>query len=390
MSAAGAAPPAGGTDVTTVADDEIVLHVSPAEPGGEVEVVRLQELAPGSEHALRGTTVRTLERPPGELLARFATVNDVHFGETVCGKLADFGDLLKLLGAAGLDGDEAADAAARATAAFERLGESPVLTSDDLGPVPDGLPATYPELMSAAAAAEIAALEPAAVVAKGDLTGRGSAEEYAAFLACYGDAFGGRLLHVRGNHDAMSGVEIAPGPRSVDLPGVTLALLDTVIEGRDSGCVPAAQLEWLDSLAAGADRPVLVFGHHHAWNPASKSRSATYFGINPDDSEALIGVIERRTRICGYFAGHTHRNRVRRFAATGDVPYAEVAAAKDFPGAWAEYRVYEGGMLQIHRRTSAPAALAWSERCRGLFWGLYPSYAFGRLEDRCFPIALRD
>ena len=31
------------------------------------------------------TVVRTLPRPGGELLCRFATVNDVHFGETQCG-----------------------------------------------------------------------------------------------------------------------------------------------------------------------------------------------------------------------------------------------------------------------------------------------------------------
>jgi Icc protein len=80
---------------------------------------------------------------------------------------------------------------------------------------------------------------------------------------------------------------------------------------------------------------------------------------------------------------------VRRFAATGEVPYAEVASAKDFPGSWAEYRVFEGGVLQVHRRTSTPAALAWSELCRSLFWGMYPEYAFGKLADRCFAIAPR-
>ena len=52
----------------------------------------------------------------------------------------------------------------------------------------------------------------------------------------------------------------------------------------------------------------------------------------------------------GYFAGHTHRNRVRRYGPTGDVPWVEVACVKDYPGAWAEYRVYEGGILQIFHR----------------------------------------
>ena len=40
------------------------------------------------------------------------------------------------------------------------------------------------------------------------------------------------------------------------------------------------------SSARRSDRPVLVFGHHHVWSPESNTRHVTYFGINPDDSEA--------------------------------------------------------------------------------------------------------
>ena len=88
----------------------------------------------------------------------------------------------------------------------------------------------------------------------------------------------------------------------------------------------------------------------------------------------------------GYFAGHTHRNRVRRFAATGEVPWVEVASVKDFPGSWAEYRVFEAGILQVHRRISSPEALDWTDRTRAMFGGLYPAYAFGALTDRCYAI----
>jgi hypothetical protein len=59
-----------------------------------------------------------------------------------------------------------------------------------------------------------------------------------------------------------------------------------------------------------------------------------------------------------------------------------VASTKDFPGSWAEYRVFEGGVLQVHRRVATPEALAWSERCRGLIAGLYEGYARGAHEDR--------
>ena len=216
-------------------------------------------------------------------------------------------------------------------------------------------------------------------MAKGDLTASGLLTEYDAFLDCYLPAFGELFLQVRGNHDAFSGRRYAAEPwQELALPGVILAVLDTVIEGRDSGQVQDEQLEWLDELGARADRQVLVFGHHHPWRPGSANRAPTYFGINPEDSERLVEVIARRPAISGYFAGHTHRNRVRRFVETGDVPYVEVACVKDFPGSWAEYRVFEGGILQIHRRLSSSGALAWSEKCRGLFWGMYPGYALGK------------
>ena len=112
-----------------------------------------------------------------------------------------------------------------------------------------------------------------------------------------------------------------------------------------------------------------MFGHHHPWDPASDERSETYFGVNPDDSEALCAVIARREAIAGYFAGHTHRTRTRRFASARNVPIVEIACVKDYPGAWAEYRVYEGGYVQLTRRIDAPAALAWTEKTRGMFAG---------------------
>src|SRR5581483_1294092 len=137
-------------------------------------------------------------------------------------------------------------------------------------------------------------------------------------------------------------------------------------------------------VGAGAARPVIVMGHHHPWGPGSRTRAAGYFGISPDDSDALVEVFARRPRLVAYTAGHTHRNRVRRFAATGAVAWVEVASIKEFPGCWAEYRVHEGGILQIVHRVSDPDALRWAERTRALYQGQYPAYAFGTLSDRCF------
>ena len=103
-----------------------------------------------------------------------------------------------------------------------------------------------------------------------------------------------------------------------------------------------------------------------------------------------MGVVARHPGILGYFAGHTHRNRVRRFRATGDRPWVEVACVKDFPGTWAEYRVFEGGILQVHRRISAPDALAWTEQTRHMYADTYADYAFGALDARCFAMLAPD
>ncbi len=332
-------------ELTTVGPDEVVVHLG-------TEVRRYEGLAPDTTHDLDGLVVPTLPRPPGELLATVATVNDVHFGEVECG----------------------------------------VVEGTDIGPTfrsPEGAE-PYPEVMNRGAVAEMAAIDPAAVVVKGDLTSTGAPAEYDAFLAVYRDAFGDRLHHVQGNHESFHGRDFTPhAPFAVTLPGVRLAVLDTAIPHAPSGRVGADQLAWLDDLAATSDRPVLVFGHHQPWNPDAETRPDDYFGIHPDDSERLVEVVARRRAIAGYFASHTHRNRVRRFSATGPVPWVEVACVKDYPGTWAEYRVYEGGIVQLHRRISTPEALAWSEKTRAMYDGGYADYAFGDLAERCFVLPSR-
>ncbi len=337
-------------EITTVADDLIVAHSG-------TEITRLEDLAPHSTHSLtlRGETLEatTLARPAGELLCRFATVNDVHFGEVAAG----------------------------------------MLDASGLGPIMRAAPgdAPYPELMSRTAVAEMLAVtDPplAAVVVKGDLSADGRPEEWAAFERCYRNAFGERLHVVRGNHDAMRTADAYTGDSWIELPGVAVALLDTVIPGTDTGTISPDQLAWLDAHAAVADRPVIVMGHHQQW--VSGRRSHGYFGLDPDASDGLNAVAVRRPRIVAYTAGHTHRHRVRRMAC--GVPTVEVGCVKDFPGTWAEYRVFEGGVMQVVHRMSSPHALAWSEQCRHLYadFGMdYAAYALGSLAERCFVLAPR-
>ena len=346
---------------TSEADESAVTRCGDAEVEtvGPRHLVQLAELEPDTEYDLAVDGIepdaalparfRTLARPSGRLLATIATANDVHFGETECGHLGP--------------------------------------PHEDIGPFFRAAPGDppYPELMNGAVIDAMRELDPDVVVVKGDLTERGTDEQFADFLAAYG-VFGDRLAFVRGNHDAMQDPTLAveDAPFNVEVGGVTLAVLDTVIPGRAGGEVRVDQLQWLDDLAGETSGPILVFGHHDVWPIDAPVRPADYFGLTPDSSEALVALVARRENVGGYFAGHTHGNRVYRFPSARRVPFAEVACTKDYPGAWAEYRLYEGGYTQEVHRVTTPTAFDWAEATRQMFLGLYGELARGELAARCF------
>ncbi len=335
------------TELTTVTTVSATFH-----RGTSVAVVDGLEPATTYEH--HGIEYATLPQPTGALRCRLATVNDVHFGETEAGRVG----------------------------------------SEERGPilrVPSGS-SPYPDLMNRAALAELVAADGvqafAAVIAKGDLTSEGLPDEFAAFEDCYRPSFGDRLHAVRGNHDCIAGQNAYAGDEWIELDGLAVALLDSAVPGHSHGHVDADQVDWLDTMAGESTDPVMVMGHHPQRLGATAEDPS--FMLTPESSDALDEVFERRPAIVAYTAGHTHRHRVRR--AGGGVPSIEVGCVKDFPGSWAEYQVYDGGIVQIAHRISSPEALAWSEQCRALYadFGLdYTAYALGRLEDRCLVIPYR-
>ena len=348
-------------DVTTVTDTDVTVHVTADD--GAVRTLHLEGFPADTDTIVEvpddsGThevALRTLPRPSGELRCVFTTVNDVHFGELVAGQIDDRTD-------------------------------GPIRRAD-----PDAEP--YPEVMNRAAVEEMAAVDPAAVIVKGDLSLDGRREEWEAFERCYRGPFGERLHVVRGNHDAYQYQNEYSGDQRIDLPGVTIALLDTVIPGATTGDITVDQIDWLDEVTASTASPVIVMGHHQQWIPHAddSKRSEDYFGLHPDASDRLDELCARRRSIVAYAAGHTHRHRVRPMSESR-VPSIEIGCTKDFPGTWAEYRVFDGGIMQVVHRVSTPEALAWSGSCRGLYsdFGIdYATYALGELSDRCFVLPLR-
>jgi 3',5'-cyclic AMP phosphodiesterase CpdA len=290
---------------------------------------------------------RTLAPPPGELLCRVATVSDVPLGAN------RFGLLPRLRDRSGL--------------------------------------AEPPPLRCARhALAEASAWSPDLLVVKGDLTDHGWHQEW---------SLAQRLLtEVRvpvvvatGNHEWSQRREVvAPAPLQdaeltwpeplhvVDLPGLRVVTVDSSRDSDTRGTFANALPDLLDALAE-SDRPALVCLHHalDRWPVATKYPA----GVPWREAQGALEAIARVKRDVLITAGHTHRNRRRQ---AGPLVVTEVASTKDYPGVWAGYAAYEGGIVQTVRRTLHPAALGWTEQTRRAVAGVWGHYAPGRLADRCF------
>ncbi|MBV9662251.1 MAG: metallophosphoesterase family protein [Acidimicrobiales bacterium] len=321
------------------------LVVDGLEPATRYDIVLH---APGRP-AERVASARTAAPPPGRVLARFATVGDCHIGE-------------------------------------RRFG--PARALGDPTPLPDGM-APYPVRALRAALEESREWGAETVIAKGDLTHVARASEAETVAEVLGAA--PMPVHaILSNHDVRSGADVAtilsrggvdagPEARAVDLPGVRVVLGHSPVRGLHAGRIESSHLEEMAELAAGAAGPVVVVLHH----PPGRGRLPRYYppAIGWPDSRALVRRLAEANPAAVLLAGHTHRNRWYR---AGPLPVAEVGSTKDYPGQWAGYTVYEGGIAQVARRIAAPDVIAWTEMTARALGGLWGWWSPGSLADRCW------
>ncbi|HET9443750.1 MAG TPA: metallophosphoesterase, partial [Acidimicrobiales bacterium] len=229
------------------------VRIAAGDAAAEVEVpdrpapgsVVLEGLAPGTQHRLEVTAggrpvrlapgadrFRTLAPPPGEVVARFATISDMHIGE-------------------------------RGFGIWPRVREPAGVAAED----------SFTVRSTRAAIAEAVAWGAELVVAKGDLTysGRPAQWDLAAKVLTGAPV----PVHATlGNHDvptfaadgrralAAHGIVIARGPECIDVPGLRIVVGHTAHRGRRGGTVDERQRADLVRLAAEAPGPVLVALHH--------------------------------------------------------------------------------------------------------------------------------
>jgi hypothetical protein len=366
----------------TVKLDGDVRAVS-KEPG--TRLVRIEELAPATEYEITiesgGASAEenryfpgratTLTAPAAPEVATFATMNDLHFGEArIGGTLSEDHEY----------GDEAPG--------------FPVVSDADYD-------TPYAEFMNADAIAEINRLGVDCSIIKGDIADRGKPEQFETAARTF-DAFEAPHHPFLGNHDYLQlneGIEVdgysllgaPPSPRSFDLAGWRIILVDTVDPGVHNGVFPEGRRDWLAAALEDSRReglPTLVLSHHQPVPPEHAHRYPNSIGMNPDDSLALFDLLAGAPHVKAMLIGHTHRNRVRRYDRTGGLPFVEVNNPKDYPGGFAHYRLFEDGSFsQEVRRTPSRRALEHSTRCRSLFKGGYQHFVLGGLEERSYVVA---
>jgi 3',5'-cyclic AMP phosphodiesterase CpdA len=163
--------------------------------------------------------------------------------------------------------------------------------------------------------------KPAAIVATGDLTDTGTAEEFQTLDAILQEAGIPVYLGI-GNHDRRAPFrQVFPGTPidanghiqyTADLGGLTLIMLDTVEEGRVGGAFGERRASWLrQALRVHRKEPTLIALHH----PPVAS------GIRRLDPEPgaqwvpeLAAALDGHRQIQGLIAGHVHRAFHARFA----------------------------------------------------------------------------
>lgn len=233
----------------------------------------------------------------------------------------------------------------------------------------------------ARAVAAVARLQPAAtaVLLTGDLVDRASAIEYAhlrallAPLAC-------PLWLMPGNHDAVAELRAAFADHAylqpvagqpalaphvlyaLDLGGLRLVALDTVVPRAPHGALCAQRLAWLDrTLAAQPQTPTVVAMHHPPF--ATGVAHMDRMGLR-EGADGLAAVLQRHPQVERVICGHLHRPIVRRFGGTVAMTVPSVAhqialdLRADGPAAFIleppgfAVHVWRGGALVSHYAAS--------------------------------------
>jgi hypothetical protein len=116
------------------------------------------------------------------------------------------------------------------------------------------------------------------------------------------------------------------------VPGMFLVGLDTVRPGEPGGHVDARQLEWLDrTLAANADKVVLIVAHHGLLPLHPLEEGAAWQGLMADNAAAVRDMLARHKNVVMVMTGRQHFAEGR---VSGPIVYLSSPAVSVWPLAY--------------------------------------------------------
>jgi len=168
--------------------------------------------------------------------------------------------------------------------------------------------------------AQVATIEPrpSFIVASGDLTNRGEAENYV-LLRQIMEATDLPVVYALGNHDTRegfyAGMDIAaattdaPYDHDTVIEGIHVITLDSSTPGYIGGTIDDAQFAWLERvLDTHADLPKLIVSHHP---PAlGDGPELTHWRHIAYEQSVRLGALLKGRNIVGILSGHIHHDRV--------------------------------------------------------------------------------
>jgi len=303
--------------------------------------------------------IKTLEPPDGERLFSFAVMNDIHAMEDIAGVI--------------------------------------VLPSKWMPPISPGFTWRHPvdnywEFTLRDAVEEVNKTDASFTVINGDLTSWYTRPEFEA-VKSHLERLEMPYYVTRGNHDrigdnpedyflATFGLESSW--YSVDHKGFHFIMLDdNRVEDGWHG-FPEEEWAWLEQdLSGHSEMPTFVFSH--------RPMGAGWVDVDKDIRLRFLDILSKNPQVAAVLNAHSHRAKVVTVPeSTGDTPFIEVPATKEYPVGFALLEVYEGGFLYSFRMLDCRDCLEWNRITRKEYFGLAPRVLMQDIEDRCFTYRFPD
>lgn len=197
---------------------------------------------------------------------------------------------------------------------------------------------------------------PRFLIASGDLTNRGDANDYEVLKAMFAEAeLTMPVLFALGNHDKREGFYpailgksdhgMAPYDHAQFIDGIHVIVLDSSVPAKIGGAFEPGQLDWLKAeLENHAELPKLLVMHHAPAlddNPAMEWES-----LSIADTEALRQAVDGKN-VIGILSGHIHYDRVSNWHGIPVVVGIGQHAATDVLWLHEGLRGYEGASFAI-------------------------------------------